>query len=310
MDVPQPTAPAGFDAGRQGEGQPTVGVVMMTMGNRPDDLRKALDSLLAQRGVDLDVVLLGNGWNPDENPWPFPERVRPIYSQENLGIPQGRNVAAAQARGDYLFFYDDDATLPNDHVLLDMVTEMEKDPKNAVVGPLGQDPTGKPTPRRWIPRLRVKDGGRPGPATWFLEGIHMSRRTAFEQVGGWPGHFFYGHEGIDLAWRLIDAGWTIQYVPSINVYHPATAPSRHAVYYRMNARNRVWVAKRNLPAPLAVVYVLDWVAITLLRVKDKESLKVWFRGLKEGLTSDAGQRRPMSWRTVATLTKLGRPPIL
>ena len=289
---------------------PHVGVVLMTMGNRPEALRAALDTLLAQRDVRLDIVLLGNGWNPDENPWPLPPAVRTIHSETNLGIPEGRNVAARAARGDYLFFYDDDATLPTDHVLADMVREMERDPKNAVVGPLGQDPTGLPTPRRWIPRLRVDGGGRPGPATWFLEGIHLSRRAAFEQVGGWPGHFFYGHEGIDLAWRLIDAGWVIQYVPGIVVHHPATAPSRHQVYYRMNARNRVWVAKRNLPAPLAAIYLANWAAITLLRVKDKAALRTWCAGFLEGVRTDAGPRRPMSWRTVATLTRLGRPPVI
>lgn len=295
---------------QKGSALPRVGAVMMTMGNRPDDLRAAIDSLMMQKGVLLDVVLLGNGWNPQENPWPFPDGVRAIHSPENLGIPEGRNVAARQARGEYLFFYDDDATLPNDHVLADMVTQMEKSPTNAVIGPLGQDPTGKPTPRRWVPRLRVAGGGRPGPATWFLEGIHLSRRTAFEQVGGWPGHFFYGHEGIDLAWRLIDAGWTIQYVPNIHVHHPATAPSRHAVYYRMNARNRVWVAKRNLPAPLIPLYLGNWAAITLLRVKDTEARKVWFRGFVEGWRTDAGQRSTMSWTTVARLTRLGRPPVI
>lgn len=294
----------------ESEQLPTVGVVLMSMGNRPDDLRQALDTLVAQQGVELDVILLGNGWNPDENPWPFPPVVRTLYSQENLGIPGGRNVGAAEVRGEYLFFYDDDATLPNDHVLADMVAEMTKDPRNAVIGPLGQDPTGKPTPRRWIPRLRVADGGKPGPATWFLEGVHLSRRAAFEQVGGWPAEFFYGHEGIDLAWRLIDAGWVIQYVPSITVHHPATSPSRHAVYYRMNARNRVWVAKRNLPAPLVPVYLGTWTGITLLRVKDKQALKVWCAGFAEGVRRPAGERRPMSWRTVAELTRLGRPPVL
>jgi len=28
------------------------------------------------------------------------------------------------------------------------------------------------------------------------------------------------------------------------------SPARHAVYYRMTARNRVWLAKRHLPAAL------------------------------------------------------------
>ena len=98
----------------------------MTMGNRPDDLERAISSLNQQRGVELDIVLLGNGWNPAENPWPFPANVRTIHSPENLGIPEGRNVGARAARGDYLFFYDDDAILPTDHVLADMVAEMEK----------------------------------------------------------------------------------------------------------------------------------------------------------------------------------------
>lgn len=297
-------------SGMQVGGRPRIGVVLLSMGDRPDDLRRALDSLLAQRDVELDVVLVGNGWDPAENPWPFPDVVRTLHEPVNVGIPEGRNIGACEARGDYLFFYDDDATLPADHVLADMVIEMDRDPRNGVVGPLGQDPTGKPTPRRWIPRLRVANGGKPGPATWFLEGIHMSRRVAFEEAGGWPGSFFFSHEGIELAWRLIDAGWTIQYVPSIHVYHPATAASRHAVYYRLNARNRVWVARRNLPWPLAVVYVGNWTAITLLRVRDKEALRIWFGGLLEGLRTPAGERRVMSWRTVARLTRLGRPPII
>ena len=121
MTMTQPGAEPGSPEGRA---LPRVGVVLMTMGNRPDDLRAALDSLIAQRDVELDVVLLGNGWDPAENPWPFPDVVRPLYSPENLGIPGGRNVGAAKALGDYLFFFDDDATLPNDHVLADMVREM------------------------------------------------------------------------------------------------------------------------------------------------------------------------------------------
>ena len=91
---------------------------------------------------------------------------------------------------------------------------------------------------------------------------------------------------------------------------PATSPARHAVYYRMNARNRVWVAKRNLPAPLVPLYLGNWAAITVLRVKDKEALKTWFAGFVEGVRTDAGERRVMSWSTVARLTRLGRPPVL
>lgn len=285
---------------------PTVGVVLLSMGNRPAELATALATLHVQEGVDLDVVLVGNGWEPVG----LPDWVRTIHEPENLGIPQGRNVGAREARGDYLYFYDDDASLPTPDVLRRLVEVIDADPRTAVAQPRGIDPDGTPAPRRWTPRFDVTDGGRAGPATWFWEAVFMIRRQAFEQVGGWPGHFFYGHEGIDLAWRLLDAGWRIEYSPQIIVNHPATSPARHAVYYRMNARNRVWVAKRNLPAPLIPIYLAAWTGVTLARIHDKDALRTWFKGFGEGVRNDAGERNPMSWRTVGTLTRAGRPPVI
>ena len=283
----------------------TVGAVVLSMGDRPTELARALETLLAQEGVDLDVVLVGNGWEPVD----VPAGVRTVHLADNVGIPEGRNVGARAVRGEVLFFYDDDAVLPTTDVLQRLAKDYDDD-RVAVVQPRGADPEGRPTPRRWVPRLRTTDGGRPGQVVVFWEGVCTVRRSAFEAVGGWPGHFWYGHEGIDLAYRLLDAGWRLHYRPDVVVNHPATQPTRHAVYYRMNARNRVWVAKRNLPHPLAEVYVGLWSMVTIARVRDREKLGVWFRGLQEGLCTDAGVRRPMSWRTAWQLTRAGRPPVV
>lgn len=286
----------------------SVGAVVLSMGNRPRELASALDSLLAQVGVDLDVVLVGNGWEPVG----LPAGVRVVHLPENVGIPEGRNVGAREVRGDILFFYDDDAVLPSQDVLSRLAQEFTADPSLAVAQPRGADPDGLPAPRRWVPRLRTGDGGADvgGEVVVFWEGVCTIRREAFDQVGGWPGHFWYGHEGIDLAFRLVDAGWRLRYCPDVVVHHPATSPTRHAVFYRMNARNRVWVAKRNLPHPLSAIYVLDWVGITLLRERNREGLRTWFSGLAEGIRTDAGPRRPMKWRTVLRLTRAGRPPVV
>jgi hypothetical protein len=43
---------------------PTVGVVSLSQGTRPDDLARGLASLAAQVGVELDTVVVGNGWEP------------------------------------------------------------------------------------------------------------------------------------------------------------------------------------------------------------------------------------------------------
>lgn len=284
---------------------PTVGAVVLSMGDRPRELAAALETLLAQKGIDLDVVLVGNGWQPEG----VPAGVRTVHLAENLGIPEGRNVGAREARGDILFFYDDDATLPTTDVLARLATAYD-DPRVAVVQPRGADPDGRPAPRRWAPRLRTGSGGRAGEVAVFWEGVCTVRRRAFDEVGGWPGHFWYGHEGIDLAFRLVDAGWRLVYRPDVVVHHPATQATRHAVFYRMNARNRVWVARRNLPAPLLPAYLATWTALTLARVHRLDPLTVWAKGFVEGWRTDPGPRRPISWRTVWRLTAAGRPPIL
>lgn len=285
---------------------PTIGVIILHMGDRPTELALALRTLRAQQGVDLDVVVVGNGWQPTG----LPEWVREVYLPENVGIPEGRNIGAREARGELLYFYDDDASLPDTGALRALAAVVLADPRRAVAQPRGLDPTGKPPPRRWVPRLDVRDGGAPGEATWFWEAVVMIRRAAFEQVGGWPGRFFFAHEGIDLAWRLIDAGWEIHYAPHVVVHHPSTAPARHAIFYRTNARNRVWVARRNLPRTLMPLYLANWVLVTLLRVHDPTALRTWRDGFVEGLRSDPGERRPMSWRTVWRLTRAGRPPVI
>lgn len=291
---------------------PTIAAVVLSMGNRPAELATALATLRDQARVDVDCVVVGNGWQPDG----LPDWVRTLYLPENVGIPEGRNIGAREAQGDYVFFYDDDASLPTADVLARMADALDRDPTVAVVQPRGTDPYGRPTPRRWVPRLmRVASGAKDvaaagGDAAVFWEALCMIRRSAFDEVGGWPGHFFYGHEGIDIAMRLLDAGWTIRYEPGIVVQHPATQATRHAVFYRMNARNRVWVARRNLPAPLIPVYLGVWTALTVSRVRRIGPLAVWFRGFAEGWRTDPGRRRPMSWRTVWRMTRLGRPPIV
>lgn len=286
--------------------RPSVGAIVLSMGTRPRELATALDSLLGQDGVDLDILVVGNGWKPTG----LGDGVRTMHLPENVGIPEGRNVGAHAVRGELLFFFDDDAALPSADVLVRLADAFVDDDRLGVAQPRGADPHSGVTARRWVPRVRAGRGSG-GDVAVFWEGVCCIRRSAFEEVGGWPGHFFYGHEGIDLAYRLIDHGWRLRYLPDIIVNHPATVPTRHVVYYRMNARNRVWVARRNLPWPVAIPYLATWVGITAVRERrSPESLRTWWAGFREGWREDPGQRSPMTWSTVWRLTRLGRPPLL
>ncbi|MDP9405478.1 MAG: glycosyltransferase family 2 protein, partial [Actinomycetota bacterium] len=68
--------------------RPAYGCVVLTMGRRPDDLRRGLESVLAQRDVDVDCVVVGNSWTPTG----LPPGVRAVALRDNVGIPAGRNA--------------------------------------------------------------------------------------------------------------------------------------------------------------------------------------------------------------------------
>ncbi len=288
-----------------------LGAVIITMGNRPDDLRALIDSVSAQDGDPIEVVVVGNG-APVTG---VPEGVRTVDLPENLGIPGGRNVGI-EAFGpngrevDVLLFLDDDGLLPDKDTAERVRRAFEADPRLGIVSFRIADPETGATQRRHVPRLRASDPMRSSRVTTFLGGANAVRTEVFQQVGPLPGEFFYAHEETDLAWRALDAGWLIDYRADMVLHHPTTPPSRHAVYHRMIARNRVWLARRNLPAPLVPLYLGVWLLLTLVRRPSSDGLKAWFGGFKEGWTTPCGPRRPMSWRTVWRLTRLGRPPVI
>ncbi|WTX62002.1 glycosyltransferase [Streptomyces halstedii] len=288
-----------------------LGAVIITMGNRPDELRALLDSVARQDGDRVEVVVVGNGAPvPD-----VPEGVRTVELPENLGIPGGRNVGI-EAFGpsgsdvDGLLFLDDDGLLPNTDTAELCRQAFDSDPELGIITFRIADPDTGVTQRRHVPRLRASDPMRSSRVTTFLGGANAVRTQVIAEVGGLPGDFFYAHEETDLAWRALDAGWMIDYRADMVLNHPTTAPSRHAVYHRMVARNRVWLARRNLPAPLVPLYVGVWLLLTLVRRPSAPALKAWFGGFREGWTKPCGPRRPMRWRTVWRLTRLGRPPVI
>ncbi|WP_228973885.1 glycosyltransferase family 2 protein [Streptomyces sp. DH12] len=288
-----------------------LGAVIITMGDRPDDLNALIESVARQEGEPVEVVVVGNG-APVRG---VPGWVRTVDLPENLGIPGGRNVGI-EAFGpngsdvDVLLFLDDDGLLPGKDTAELLRAAFAADPELGIVSFRIADPQTGVTQRRHVPRLRASDPMRSSRVTTFLGGASAVRTKVFAAVGPLPGEFFYAHEETDLAWRALDAGWMIDYRSDMVLHHPTTAPSRHAVYHRMVARNRVWLARRNLPAPLVPVYVGVWLALTLLRRPTGAALKAWFGGFKEGWTTPCGPRRPMRWRTVWRLTRLGRPPVI
>ncbi|MFF8917871.1 glycosyltransferase family 2 protein [Streptomyces sp. NPDC015032] len=284
------------------------------MNDRPEQERAAQATLMSQQGVDLRICVVGNGCVPDI----VPAGALTVALETNIGIPGGRNAGAqalAEAsrpdQASYLFFLDNDAVLPTDDALARLIAEAYQHPEAAYVQPRLTGPDDVTTPRRWVPRLRAGEPGRPGTITTMTEGVVLVRRNVFDALGGWGASLFLYHEGLDLACRCWAAGWTGWYAADLRMHHPVTSPTRHAPFHRLAARNRITVAYRNLPRSLIPLYLGNWAVITLARLLRHGGTHESVRGMREGWALRHAQtRRPMSWQTVWRLTAAGRPPII
>ncbi|WP_199836970.1 MULTISPECIES: glycosyltransferase family 2 protein [unclassified Streptomyces] len=290
--------------------RPRIGVAVLTMGTRPAELRALLDAVAGQDEPAARTVVVGNGTGTLPE---LPEGVTGVELPENRGVSGGRNVAIETLRSfgdvDVVVDLDDDGLLVDRDVFRRLADLYAEDPALGVVSFRIADETGE-TQRRHVPRLGAKDPMRGGEVTTFLGGGHGLSMRMLDGIGGWPEEFFFTHEETDLAWRALDAGWKVVYAPELLLQHPRTSPARHAVYHRMTARNRVWLAKRNLPALLVPVYLGVWTLLTLARTRSLPGLGAWLAGFAEGVRRPAGPRAPIRWSTVLRMTRLGRPPVI
>jgi GT2 family glycosyltransferase len=282
------------------------GCVVLTMGTRPELLAEGLSSLLRQREVEADVVVVGNAWAPAG----LPDGVRGVHLPENLWTAAGRNAGVPHVEGELLFFLDDDAAIAQEAAHARIEAMFSADPHLGMVQ-LRVEPRepGGARSREWVPRLRSGDPGRSSEITAVWEGAVAMRRSVFDAIGGWPEEFHIVHEGIDLGWRVMDAGYRIRYAGDLIALHPSPSGPRRLSHY-FAARNRVYVARRNLPAWLGVLYVGTFAMRTLPRLKSRRAVQEAARGYRDGLRTPCGRRRPLRPRTLARMTRAGRPPII
>jgi len=156
----------------------------------------------------------------------------------NTGFAAGVNRAADHASRELLLILNPDSVLtPKD--LARLIEELDTHPEAAlvsgkVIGTDGHEQRGSrrrlPTPRRVVAEILHAGGERidltdaPAPeASVEVEAVSgacmLVRRTAFEKIDGmdegYPLHF----EDLDLFARLLEAGWTLRWVPDVGIVH-------------------------------------------------------------------------------------------
>jgi GT2 family glycosyltransferase len=243
--------------------------VIIVSYNGRQHLENCLRAVQAQQDVTFECILVDNGSTDgsaafvrERFPW-----VKVVESDKNLGFAGGNNRGAAEARGGFLAFLNND-------------TRAEPTWLSALRDGLGgASDVGVVTSRivYMDDPMRLDSAGdgftRAGgafkhghgaPANGYAErrevfgacgAACLLRRAVYEEVGGFDEDFFASHEDVDLSYRLRLRGYRCLYVPEAVVLHAGSATLGHAsetsVYY--GQRNLEWVYVKNTPLKLLLV---------------------------------------------------------
>lgn len=223
-----------------------------------------LHSLQKVSYPNIEVIVVDNG----SKDAPLPEwttifkGVNVVLAGENLGFAGGNNLGRQQARGDYIFFLNNDTEVLPDTISI-LVDAFEKNSGVGVVSPkikYYHDPTriqyaGMTTIHPLTGRNRSIgynqvdigqfDVGQP---TAYAHGAAMMvKNDVISVVGGMPEMFFLYYEELDWCEKIRKAGYCIYYEPKAVVYHKqsATIGEESPVKTYYHSRNRILFMSRN-----------------------------------------------------------------
>ncbi|MGH9318292.1 MAG: glycosyltransferase family 2 protein [Vicinamibacteria bacterium] len=215
---------------------------------RKETLRRAIEQALAQDYSPLEVLVVDNASTDGSDSMvekEFPS-VRLVRLPQNVGCA-ARNVGVESAKGEIVLTIDNDVLLEGTFNIPLIVRAFEERPGTACLNFKILRPDGALSNRDWChPRDWRLFANQTFETDYVLEGASAFRRESFLAVGGYWPRLFIGHEGWDLALRLVDAGHEIFYFPEISVTHLASNDARpgNRIYYSFT-RNAIWVAVRN-----------------------------------------------------------------
>jgi N-acetylglucosaminyl-diphospho-decaprenol L-rhamnosyltransferase len=223
-------------------------VVIVNYASWPLTLR-CVGSLYATGYEDFKVVIVDND-RPEPPEIPHPARV--IRNKENLGFARACNQAISASSGDLVVLVNPDA-LVEQNFFQRIGAFFEENLAAGVAGPRVLDADGRVqlSARRELSMVSgllgrtslltrffpsstlvkkqfpaVTELSGPTAVDWVSGACMVVRRRALEEVGPLDERFFMYFEDADLCRRVREAGWSVYYLPEIEVTHQVGGSTR------------------------------------------------------------------------------------
>jgi GT2 family glycosyltransferase len=231
--------------------------VIIAARNRPEELRRLLESLHAQTLQPAEVVVVDDGSQP-----PLPQFSGPLQLRNDVprGACQARNLGFRNASAEYVFIFDDDAEVRDTSLLERAVALAEKFPGVGAVAFRQLTSEGK---THW---MQPAPGEEIRLVPSFFGFGALIVRTAFEAVGGFFEPLGYYCEEDELALKLIDHGFLVLYDPSLQVVHHEHGEGRdYRIIHRLTWRNMMYITVARYPIvlvpPALAMATLRWIRL-------------------------------------------------
>jgi len=276
--------------------------------NRCEELLNCLASIDNQIGnFDKEVIVVDNASTDDTC-----YHVKKLFSHatlikldRNIYATGGRNRGVAAAQGDICVFLDDDAVFEKDDALEKTLHYLQQNTDTSCIAFAVRNGNSKENESKYIPRFDKKHpAGNYYCGTFCGAGIAIYRE-AFKKLTGFWEPLLYHCEELDLAYRLTDKNHKILYVQDIVVDHFEVSKARpKGAYLYFSARNRPWVAIRNLPFLYALSTTLMWWGETLRLGIITGQIKYPLKGILDsicGCRQAFATRKPVTPATIRYL---------
>lgn len=247
---------------------PTFSVIIVNY-NGGDYLPRVVSDLTAQTLSNFEAFIVDNGSSDGSIAAlpPLDDRFTIIEAGENLGFAVGNNVAAVQARADWIVTLNPDAFAEPDW-LMALHRAINRNPFVTMLGsmqitadhPDTFDGTGDELSifgvayRAGYGKL-VRTITEDFPVFGPCAAAAAYRRDDFEAVGGFDERFFCYHEDVDLALKMRRMGGRAVQVHDAIVHHVGSGitgtASDFAVYH--GTRNRIWTWFSSMPTGLMLL---------------------------------------------------------